>query len=425
MSILRIIIRFLIIAIAIGLLIFLSISLFRLIPAGINQLASATVSLGQPKPITQQATTTSTVSTQPVPGEAPVSDGTTGVYDTKGDIVILDGQTTKTNTSSKPVSYSNTSSKPTSYSYTAQKTTPVRNTTTRYYTTYTPSYNPVQYIPNGGKNLKITFTSIGVIRNGQYIPTNAFNSSDTVSMRFMILNEDYSSTGTWGMRVEMPAAAGADKVKVLNNLASIPGESSYTGEIRFDGIDLSQGTPVIRVYLDIYNEVAESNEGDNILAIELRNVTNVYNNTYNNNYNTCFNGTYYYQCNTTNNNTTIPNLYISTLEFGKIINGSFVNQTSFAYGDRIIVRARIRNSGGNTNNSWGTRFTLQEENNYVRDISSATQSPLYENGETTVTYELDAYTRGANRFTLYVDTQNNVSESNESDNSMQQTIQVY
>lgn len=422
MSILRIIIRFLIIAVAIGLLIFLSVSLFRLIPAGINQLASATVSLGKKNSL-QQATTTQATTTQNNPTIAPVtSDGLTGTYDTQGDIVILDEKTSRTSSTK---------------STTGQTTYTAPRTVARYYTIY----NPTQYIPNRGKNLKVTFTSIGVIRNGQYIQTNSFNTTDTVSMRFTILNEDYSSTGTWGMRVEMPAAAGADKVKVLNNLASISGESSYTGEVRFDGIDLSQGVPVIRIYLDIYNEVAESNENDNTLAVELRNVTNTYynNNYYNNTYpdsnyyHNCFNGTYYYTCNGNNwydsgynngNNNTAPNLYISSVEFGKIVNGTFYSQTTFNYGERVIVRARIRNNGGYVNNYWSTRLNIYDANNFNRDISNGNQSPITSNGETTVTYEIDNLTRGSNRITLYADSQNNISESNEYDNSTQYTIQV-
>jgi hypothetical protein len=233
------------------------------------------------------------------------------------------------------------------------------------------------------------------------------------------------------MRVEMPAALGGDKVKVLNNLASIPGNSAYTGEVRFDGIDLSQGTPVIRIYLDIYNEVIESNEGDNTLAIELRNVTNnTYRYGFDTNYNNnCFNGTYYYNCNDTTwfntNNNTQSNLYIQSMDIGRLVNGSFVAQTTFNYGDIIVVRGRVRNSGGFTNNSWSTRLNILDTNNYSRDISTGSQSPLSTNGETTVTYELTNLTRGTNRLIFYVDSQNNISESNEGDNSMQQTIQVY
>jgi hypothetical protein len=413
MSILRIIIRFLIIAIAIGLLVFLSISLFRLIPAGINQLASATVSLGQRTSLSK-ATTTVATTTQSEPTVAPVTeDGLNGVYDTKGDIVILDERTKNTNTT-----------------YTAPKT--YTNTATRYYTSYTNRYTPNQYVLTGRKNLRVTFSSIGVIRNGQYIQTNAFQTTDTVSMRFTILNEQDSPTGTWGMRVEMPAGLGGDKVKVLNNLASIQGESSYTGEVRFDGIDLSQGTPVIRIYLDIYNEVAETDESDNTLAIEMRNVTNTYSNNWNNtNYNNnCFNGTYYYNCNnntwydTNFNSGTQPNIYIANLEIGRIVNGSFVTQTTFNIGDRVIVRARVRNNEGYSGNFWSSRLNISDSNNFNRDISTGSQSPLSPNGETTITYELDNLTRGNNRLIFYVDSLNNISESNEGDNNMTQNIQV-
>lgn len=422
MQILRLIIRFIIIAIAIGLLVFLSISLFRLIPAGINQLASATVSLGQGTSLKTSVATTTETNTQKDATPAPITeDGLNGIYDSKGDIVILEGSQTKDSTSKT----STTSEKVPYYPTT-------RSNNTRSYTTYRTYTN---YIPTpirtGGKNLKVTFSSIGIIQNGNFVSTNTFNTSNTVSMRFMVLNEEDTETGPWAMRVEMPAALGADKVKVLTNLASIPGESSYTGEVRFDGIDLSQGSPVIRIYLDIYNQVAETNENDNTLALELRNVTN--NTTYinNNSYNNCFNGVYYYNCNNydsgwnTGNSGTTPNLYITSLEIGKYINGTFYAQTTFNYGERVVVRARVRNNGGYFNNSWLTRLNIYDANNFSRDISTGTESPLSSNTESTITYEVDNLTRGSNRLTFYLDTSNNVYESNENDNNSQITIQVY
>ena len=391
---------------------FLSISLFRLIPAGINQLASATVSLTQKTPDTV-ATTTQTVQKDPTP--APVTeDGLNGAYDNTdantGDIVVLEKTKTTTSVSKTPA--------------------PSYTSTQKY---YTRTYVPVQL--SGRKNLKVTFTSIGIIQNGIYTQTNSFNTANTVSMRFVVSNEEDTPTGTWSMRVEMPATGGADKVKVLNNLNSIPGVSSYTGEVRFDGIDLSQGTPVIRVYLDVYNQVAESNENDNLLAVELKNVisNSIYNGTYYNTnyYNNCYNGSYYYPCTNydsgyyNGNNNTTPNLYISSLEIGRYSNGTFYPQTTFNYGDTVTVRARVRNNGGYFNNSWQTRLSVYDANNYSRDITNGNESPLSSNGETTVTYDINNLTRGSNRLTFYADTQNNVSESNEGDNTSQITIQVY
>lgn len=445
MEILRTIIRFVIIAIALGILIFLSVSLFRLIPLGIEQLASATVSLGERKSLTSTSTNTDT---QRTATPAPVTqDGLNGLYNPNGDIVILDKATT-TRTQPNPVA--------------TQPTTP-RSTQTR-----TVYYPPV-YQNSGRKNLKVTFNTLGAIRNGQFVQTTAFTTTDTVSLKFTILNEEDTETGPWAMRVDMPAALGADKTKILNNLNSIPGESSYTGEVRFDGIDMSQGTPVIRITLDIYNQVSEQNESDNTLAIELRNVANTsynngcyyngsyyntcpsttyttcyYNGTYyyncingypsgvnNNTYNQCWNGSYYYNCNTgydtgyNNGNYGTPNLYITSFEVGRIVNGSFYAQTTFNYGERIAIRAYVRNNGGYSTNSWSTRLNVYDSNNYSRDISTGTESPIPANGEKVVTYEIDALTRGNNKLTFYVDSSNNIYESNEGDNTTQINVQVY
>ncbi len=403
MEILRTIIRFLVIIIAIAILVFLSITLFKLIPRGINQLASATVSLGKTETI---ATTTPT---QPVAQPAPVTDnGLNGIYTTQGDIVILENAPAKApvKTVAKPV---------------------VKTPTYTY-------YNPTPVL-SGRKNLRVSYSTMGVILNGQFVARNTFTTEDTISVRFLVLNEQDSPTGSYSMRVEMPAREYDDKVKVLNNLNSIPGGSSYSVEARFSGVDLSQGTPIVRIYLDTENQVAESNESDNTVAVEIKNISNTYyNNTnYNYNYNNCDysgNYSYNYNCNNNystgynNNNSYSPNLSIVSLEVGRVINGSFYSQSYVNYGEKLAVRARVRNNGGYFSNSWSSKISLVDSNGYTRDFIPGSDNGLASGSESTILYEIDSLTRGTNRITFMADTSNAVSESNEGDNTQYATVQV-
>ncbi|MES2622869.1 MAG: CARDB domain-containing protein [Patescibacteria group bacterium] len=435
MEILRTIIRFLIITIAIGILVFLSVTLFKLIPKGINQLASATVAITDRQ--TNVATTTAT-STYPqqVANPAPVTDsGLNGVYTTKGDIVILEATPnktgTKTQTAPKTVTYSPTPS-------------------------YT--YYPSAPVLTGRKNLHVSLSSIGIINaNGQYVTANSFNTQDTISVRFLVINEQDTPTGPWSLRVDMPAIDTEDRVKILNSLDSIPGESTYTVEARFSGVDLSQGTPIVRINLDPYNQIAESNEGDNTLSAELRNVyqNNYYSNSYTNpytnygtnyNYNNNTNGvsyncayyssigyvnsanynTYCSNYNNTTYNSYLPNLYIISFETGKITNGTFYAQSYLNYGDRLAIRAKVRNNGSYFTNSWANRISVIDANGNSRDYVPGSESGLSSGSETTIQYEIDSYnlSRGSNRIMFVTDTQNNISESNESDNTYQTYVQV-
>lgn len=404
MEILRTIIRFLIIIVAIAILVFLSVTLFKLIPRGINQLASATVSLGD----RQSLATSTATTTQPVAYPAPVTDsGLNGVYTTQGDIVILEN-------ASKPV--------------TTKPVTTYKPAPTKTQTSYT--YYPKAPVLSGRKNLKVTYSTMGIIQNGQFVTTNTFNSEDTISVRFLVINEQDTPTGTWSMRVEMPAREYGDKVKVLNNLNSIPGESSYSVEARFSGVDLSQGTPLVRIYLDSANQVGETNENDNTLAVELKNVTNSnyynYNYNYNNNttcdyYNNYCNGNYN---NNNNNSSYSPNLSIVSFEVGRVINGNFYSQSYLNYGEKLAVRARVRNNGGYFSNSWSSKISLVDSNGFTRDYVPGSDSGLASGSESTILYEIDSLTRGTNRITFFADTSNTVGESNESDNTQQTTIQV-
>lgn len=402
MEILRTILRFLIIIVAVAILVFLSVTLFKLIPRGINQLASATVSLGNREDI---ATTSSPV-TQPTPQPAPVTDsGLNGVYSNQGDIIILEDEPVTTTPAKAPVKK------------------PVTQTTTSYSKSYT--YYPQVPALSGRKNLKVTYSTMGIIQNGQFVTANSFNTEDTVSVRFLVINEQDTPTGTWSMRVEMPAREDEDRVKILSNLNSIPGESSYSVEARFSGIDLSRGTPIVRIHLDTANQVAETNENDNSLAIELRNVTanNYY---YNNNYNTtnpCDYNYSYNNCSPTYNSYS-PDLSIVSFEVGRVINGTFYSQSYLNYGEKLAVRARVRNNGGYFSNSWSSKISLVDSNGFTRDYIPGSDSGLASGSESTILYEIDSLTRGTNRITFFADTSNTVSESNESNNTQQATIQV-
>jgi CARDB len=470
MNILRTILRVGLIAILVCLLVFLSVKIFKLIPKAINNLASATVSIGgltDEKPAS--STTPTVVVVQPAPTTA---DGLNGV-------VIQPNPTTTTYATPTPTRINTGSSAPT-----PTHTAPAPQYS---YATY-PSYNPYanqpasEYSPAGGKNIKLTYTSIGIIDpvTNQYIPTNSFKTTDTISLRFKILNEEDSPTGAWNMRVTMPAAAVTDRVKILNNLSSIPGESSYTAEARFTGVDLSQGTPTIHVVADPENRIAERNESDNTLTVQMLNVqtpytyTNpgyIYNNgytytdPYNNNYTNgnqqcytdaygqymCYNSGYnngynngngyysgssdqcysrvygYYNCGTTNNNNsyyTSPNLTISSIETGRMINGSFYQTTTIPYNEAVTIRVRVRNDGGNFGSQWMARLAVTNQASGYRELNSSYQSPLQAGGEQTIYFEAANLIQGNQTFTVTIDAQNSVSEVNENDNTKSVTIYI-
>jgi hypothetical protein len=146
MNITRTVIRFAIILVFLVLLVFLSITLFKLIPIGINQLATSSLSLGNPVTDTKPANMDSKVS-QPV---ATTTGGLNGVITQNiGDIVISEPKPIVTNTSN------------TGKVNTVVKTVYVEKPIYYPQTTYYPTY--VTPRVNGLKNVKATLTALGVI----------------------------------------------------------------------------------------------------------------------------------------------------------------------------------------------------------------------------------------------------------------------
>ena len=390
MNILRTVIRFAIILIFVVLLVFLSITLFKLIPIGINQLATSSLSLTNLA--SENATSTVVKVNQPI---ATTTGGLNGVITQNlGDIVISEP---------KPlVTISNTAKAPTKVVYVEK---PV------YYPTYvTPQLT-------GLKNVKATLIAIGTINrnSGQFFATNSFNTNDTVSVKYRISNDQDTATGPFTMRVEMPALNSNDQTKYINNI-NIPARSSYDVEARFDGIN-TYNNAAVRIYTDTNNQVSEANESDNNLFITLNNVFGDNNNS--NNYN-C---NYYNNCNSDKYGNS--NLTISSIQTGRIINGVFYTQNNFNVGDIITIKLRVKNTGGSFRNTWSTRTTYYDNNGNgnFREKTTTGERYLDSNEETTLTYSIENITRGNTTFNINIDSNNNVYETNESDNST--SVNVY
>jgi len=409
MNTLRTFIRFALILIFLILLVVLSIFLFKLIPKGINQLATASLSLTG---LEEATTTVNPLIENRIPQPvATTTGGLNGVISTPtntGGITILEN-TPKTITTVKRT-------------YTA----PSR---TVYYPIYTKS---------GYKNIKVSLISTGIIdrNSGQFVSTNSFNTNDVISIRYKLENDQDTDTGFFTMRVDMPALDANDRV--MYKSLTIPGNSAYQVEARFDGIDVNS-SPVVRVYTDTGNQVSETNESDNTLSVTLNNIINNYN--YNNN-NNCYWLNGYYYCNSNNNNnncyyqngyyncdsnnTYQPNLTISSIEVGKMINNSFSPQTNFIYGDRVALRVRVRNNGGTFTNNWSTRTTYSDTMGTNRSTVTDNERPINPGAETLLVIQsLDTLNRGTTILNFNLDSNNNVYESNESDNNASVNVYVY
>ncbi len=400
-NIFKTIIRFTIILVFLVLLVFLSIGLFKIIPAGINQLATASLSITG---LNENSTTTELVNrNNPNQNIASTTNGLNGVIQSTGDIIIRENTPTTTTVVQQP----------TRVIYTQPKTV------------YYPAPQPVL---TGLKNIKTTLLAVGIVDrySGQFVSTNSYTTDDTIVVKYQISNGEDTATGPFSMRVDMPALGINDKTKYINNI-NIPGKSSYSVEARFNGLDTSI-TPAVRIYTDVNGNVAETNENDNNLSVPLNNVVNNNNNNnYNNNcnyYNNCNNNNY--DCNYYNNcnvNQGQPNLNITSVQTGRFISGVFYPQNTFSFGDTVFVRLIVRNTGGSFTNTWSTRTTYYDNNNSFREKTTNNERYLSAGEETTLTYSIENVRTGNTTFNIQIDSNNNVFETNENDNGA--SVNVY
>jgi hypothetical protein len=276
---------------------------------------------------------------------------------------------------------------------------------------YYPATTPTR---TGLKNIKVT-------------KTDYYTSGDMIIVRYKILNEQDTATGAFSMRVEMPALNYNDRVRYINDI-NLGGQSAYEVEARFSGLNTSVN-PVVNIYADINNQVNETDENDNFLSVRINTVNYNYNNNYNNNcsyYNNCNNNNCNYYNNCYDNNYLSPNLTISSIETGKMINNSFNPQANFAYGDNVALRVRVRNTGDSFRNNWSTRTYFYDMNGVYRSVVTDNELPLNSNGEVTLIIQTNnQINRGNTLFNFSLDTNNNVYESNENDNTANVSAWVY
>ncbi len=116
-----------------------------------------------------------------------------------------------------------------------------------------------QYNPNISADLLIRITDIGVLRNGQFVSTNSFNTSDHIAVKFDVTNVGGTSSGSWSLKANIPTQ-NSDYYTAASNVSLQPGQKTSL-TLGFDG--LSSGTRDISIQVDYTNNLSENNESNN------------------------------------------------------------------------------------------------------------------------------------------------------------------
>lgn len=128
--------------------------------------------------------------------------------------------------------------------------------------------NPtVPVIGNGPADLLVQIVQVGVLNgNNQFVSTgsNTFRAGERVAVKFNIVNQGQTPTGSWNFRAELSDYPN----RVYENPqyeAGIPAGGKATYTIAFDNIKIGSNT--ISIFVDSMNQVQEFNESNNVGAV--------------------------------------------------------------------------------------------------------------------------------------------------------------
>ncbi|MCF7865798.1 MAG: hypothetical protein K9M11_04855 [Candidatus Pacebacteria bacterium] len=413
-------------------LVFLSIGIVKIVPKALSSLASATVSISSIFGGSDNASSTNN-------GSNTNSDGTV-IPNGNGFIVV--GSSTQNGTNGTNNDTKNGSStslldlitpKFGSYPYNNYVPTPATTTNSGAYTTgnsHTNSGNSNSSNTSGTNtyssrvctagaqpDLAISIVSRGIINKttGQYIETNNFTTSDTVSIKFKVENRGLCSTGTWNFKAEMPSNNSADQLRTVSNVASIPAGAAVTGQANFDSPRAGSSNVVFTV---TDNTGRDANTSNNIATSALI-TTNTGTTGGNDGVITSGDG---------RADLAIRILQTGTLSYNnQFIPMSTVNGTTGTYGgnfrssDRVAVQFEITNQGQSATGAWNFKADLTGSNNGFGGAPKTYNNPQYEaslppGGRAVYTIAFDNIQIGSNTITIFLDNLNQVNEFNESNN---------
>ena len=414
------------IVVVILILIFLSFFMVRIVPTILSSMANATVSISSGLFPAGKDTATSSSSS----------------------VVVSNASTTTTTTSnnegllSKLFGGSNAQNTPANFTVATSSNRNANNNSANG-RTYNNRNNSSNYQRVGVPDLSVEITSIGTMdSNGNFVAKTNFTNVDTIVTKFRVTNIGTGPSGAWSMRVDMPSSNASDQVKTVN-AGSLPAGASVVGQAIFN--TPAAGTnQTVTITVDPNGAIAESNKNNNKTSVSLNisqyNSYNVINNGYNYNYN------YGYNYNNGYYSTSLPNLSVRLIAIGKVDPYNQFTQTNiFNTADKVSVKFEVTNNGSSYTSSWfwnakivgpnpyyNAYYNNNSYNNgyvYSSDGSRTYTSPYPEAGlapgeSKTYTVTFDGLTYGSNYITVNVDSSNNISESNEGDNTLSQSFFV-
>lgn len=430
--------RIIVIGAILLILVFLSIGIVKIVPKALSSLASATVSIGSLFGNGNATSTNSVNTTGNSNGETILPNGngfivvssstqtgspwTNSGTNTNATTSLLDLITPKFGTYPSNNYVPTPAGQPTNKEILeaekkalAEKSGTNNTNTTGANGAYTNTSN-TQYasracVVGAQPDLAVSILSRGIISKttGQYIETNNFTTSDTVSIKFKIENRGLCSTGTWNFKAEMPSVNAVDQIRTVANVASIPAGSAVSGQANFD----SPRAGSSNVIFTVTDTSGRDSNTSNNTAVSALVVTN----------------------NGTGNNGGVPligdgraDLSVRILQTGILsYNNQFIPTNTvngatgtyggnFRSGDRVAVQFEITNQGQSATGAWNFKADLTGNGPIKTYNNPQYEASIPAGGRAVYTIAFDNMQIGSNTITIFLDSQNQVNEFNEGNN---------
>lgn len=224
---------------------------------------------------------------------------------------------------------------------------------------------------------------------------------------FVINVYNYGNTSTGPWEFSYTDAENPSKTVISPLQASLGAGQGMAVTVRFDGQDNSSQT--INVNVDPYNQISETNESNNSGS------TVIYGNSSNSNNNN--NDDSY-------NSNDDADLVITNMEVGRISGSRFTEDSEISDNDTAAVRFTVKNQGGESTGSWKFEITNAPYNSSNDSYRSKTYSSLRPGETIEVVVEFDGIDQGRYSIKTEVDSDNNVREEKENNNTWSESLRV-
>lgn len=283
-------------------------------------------------------------------------------------------------------SYERTQTNPVTKPTNTVVSAPVTNTTPAYY---------------GNPDLSISLVQASVMNTGNTALQDISQAQygNRILMRVRVTNTGTSPSGTWSVSTKFPTTLINDRNFVFSNQPSLRPGDVYEMTLGFDGFDGSLGA--ISLTLIGTNE---TNFANNTLLIPVPNTGT--NNSYNYNY-----------------STGRADLKVRILAVGTLNSyNNFRVTNNIDDSDTVGVRFEVENIGGESTGTFDIKAQLPNDDNedyQIRNVASLNP------GEKRVfTVGIEDPKRGKQKLTVEVDSNNDVREKSESNNTDSESIEI-